>query len=102
MPSKNYYQELDEQHCCYILKIKDMPLYRIGSSNRLQYRIYNLSQSLPFDFYVYRVFHFPNRIEARKWEDSLHDILKKANCHVRGSWYNSISLENGDNNTYNA
>jgi hypothetical protein len=90
--TKNYYHEIDPNFCCYILKIKDQDLFRIGSTNKLQFRIYNLSQALPFQFFIYRVFHFPTRQQARQFENMLHTIFKKANNHIKHSWYKSIII----------
>jgi hypothetical protein len=78
------YASVPEEHIVYFLKINDHDIVKVGRTNKLQYRLMNITQSLWHDFTVTRVPCCCSK-QAKVLERTLHHILVPH--RIKGEWY---------------
>ena len=66
----------------YILKIKDMPIYKIGVSQSVKRRMRDIQSALPFDSKLIALFDIN---DAYQCEKEIHDLLKE--YELRHEWF---------------
>ena len=66
----------------YILKIKDMPIYKIGVSQSVKRRIRDIRAALPFESKLIALFDINDAYQSEK---EIHDILNK--YALRHEWF---------------
>ena len=84
------YNRIPVSYVCYILKIKDKEIYKVGRSNKLKCRLRNLKVSLYEEFCVLHQFEHATHNEA-----VIHErLLKTINApnKIRGEWLSGLIL----------
>lgn len=81
------------QYCVYILKIDNEPIYKIGKTNKLRYRLVNLCQALYQKFEVYRIIPCPSNEEAKMKERFLLDVFEDFRIPHKREWFNIPSVD---------
>ncbi len=62
------YKSESNHFCVYILKIADKPIFKIGKTNKLKYRVINLNQAIYEDWDFYKILSFNCNEDALKVE----------------------------------
>ena len=83
------YNKIPISYVCYILKIDDKEIYKIGMSNKLKARMRNLRVSFYENINCIKTFEFPCRKEALEFEKQLK--IDSHEYHIRGEWYYHIN-----------
>jgi predicted GIY-YIG superfamily endonuclease len=79
------YQKMDVKNICYILKINDKEIYKVGVTNKLKARLRNLRVSIYEDVECVNEYEFKSRKDALECERNLKKNNKEH--RIKGEWY---------------
>jgi hypothetical protein len=81
-----YYQSKKKAYQLYIIEIIDKDICKIGLTNALQFRLYNLKQGI---FYKHRVHAFKLNISDKKTAQAIEKDLLEHFGHqrIRSEWF---------------
>ena len=82
------YNKIPIEYVCYILKIHDKDIYKVGISNKLKARMRNLRVSFYENVECVNEFEFATRKEALEYEKALKENNQQ--YHIKGEWFSQI------------
>ena len=82
------YKEIPIKYICYILKIHDKDIFKVGITNRLKARMRNLRVSMYEDVDCVNEYEFNDRQEALNCERMIKKESEK--WRIKGEWYTRI------------